>query len=317
MPAIAVGHHLEDDRAFTAPGVTDRAQACAPHLLHIHAVHVLAGNSEREPALREIGCRRGTLYRGAHRVLVVLDDEDDRQLPKLRHVERLVDLALVRGTVAEIRETDPAVVPILVCEGKPCAERHRCADNAVAAVEAFVGRKHVHGTALAFGAAVAAPRQLRHDGFRFHTARQRVAVVAVCGDDLIARLERHLHADNNGFLSDVEVAEAADVTHAVELAGLFLEAADQQHLTICIEALLAGERRNRGRLLRTGCTALGARCTASGFVRSHPEVPTVASSCRWSRTLQEAMVDGQKTRLRRHEPMRAAQGSRAQGRVTT
>ena len=35
------------------------------------------------------------LHRRAHAVLVVLTDEDARQLPKGRHVERLKDLALI------------------------------------------------------------------------------------------------------------------------------------------------------------------------------------------------------------------------------
>ena len=42
-------------------------------------------------------------------------------------------------------------------------------------------------------------------------------------------LDRHLHADDDGFLADIQVAEAADQAHAVELAGLFLEPPDQQH----------------------------------------------------------------------------------------
>jgi hypothetical protein len=57
-----------------------------------------------------------------------------------------------------------------------------------------------------------------------------VAVVAVGGDHLVALLERHLHADDDGFLPDIEVAEPADEAHAVKLAGLLLEAADQQHV---------------------------------------------------------------------------------------
>ena len=42
-------------------------------------------------------------------------------------------------------------------------------------------------------------------------------------------LERHLHADDDRFLADIQMTEAADQTHAVKLSGLFLEAADQQH----------------------------------------------------------------------------------------
>ncbi len=54
-------------------------------------------------------------------------------------------------------------------------------------------------------------------------------------------LDRHLHADDDGFLADIEVAEAADQPHAVKLAGLLLEAADQQHLAIGVQLLLGRE----------------------------------------------------------------------------
>ncbi len=51
-----------------------------------------------------------------------------------------------------------------------------------------------------------------------------MAVIAIAGDDLVALFERHLHPDDHRLLSYVEMAESADETHAVELAGLFLEA---------------------------------------------------------------------------------------------
>ena len=72
---------------------------------------------------------------GAHGVVVVLDHEDDRQLPERRHVEGLVDLALVGGAVAEIGERNIVVAAVLVGEGEAGAERHLGADDAVAAVE--------------------------------------------------------------------------------------------------------------------------------------------------------------------------------------
>ena len=72
--------------------------------------------------------------------------------------------------------------------------------------------------------------QFGHHALGFHAAGQHVPVVAVAGYDLIALLQGHLHADDDGFLADVEMAEAADRAHAVELAGLLLEAADQQHV---------------------------------------------------------------------------------------
>ena len=67
-----------------------------------------------------------------------------------------------------------------------------------------------------------------------------MAVVAVAGDDAVAGLQRVLDADGHRLLADVEVAEAADQAHAVELAGLLLEAADQQHLAVVAEQILGG-----------------------------------------------------------------------------
>ncbi len=189
----------------------------------------------------EVGLRRGARHRRAHGVAVVLDDVDDRQLPQLGHVEALVDLALIGGAVAEIGQADVAVVAILVGEGDAGAERHRGADDAVAAVELLVAAEHVHGAALAVRIAVAASGQLRHDAARIHAAGQHVAVVAIAGDHLVAVPDGHLHADDHGLLADVEVAEAADEAHAVHLAGTLLETADGQHLREGVEFLLVAE----------------------------------------------------------------------------
>ena len=55
----------------------------------------------------------------------------------------------------------------------------------------------------------------------------------------------HLHADDDGFLSDIEVAETADQAHAIHLAGLFLETPDQKHLPQRLEFLFLVEFRTR------------------------------------------------------------------------
>ncbi len=57
---------------------------------------------EADAALLELDLGRGALDRGAHGVLVVLDDVDHRQLPQRGHVEAFIDLALVGRPVAEI-----------------------------------------------------------------------------------------------------------------------------------------------------------------------------------------------------------------------
>ncbi|MNZ99748.1 hypothetical protein D3C78_1190870 [compost metagenome] len=134
--------------------------------------------------------------------------------------------------------------------------------------------EHVHGAALAFRQAAPAAGQLGHDATRAHAQSEHVAVVTVSGDDLIAFLLRHLHANNNGFLTDVEVTETADEAHTIKLAGLFFETADKKHFTIGVKlfflrevrAVLAG---------KFGCSL--CRCLAAGygrwFSRRHSSLP--------------------------------------------
>src|SRR5207302_4048230 len=112
-------------------------------------------------------------------------------------------------------------------EGKPGAERDLRADDAMAAEEPLLGREHMHRAALALGIAVLATGEFRHHPFRVHAAGQHVAVIAVAGDDGVTGLERRLHADDDRLLADIKVTEAADQPHAVELAGLLLETADE------------------------------------------------------------------------------------------
>jgi hypothetical protein len=85
---------------------------------------------------------------------------------------------------------------------------------------------------LPFDEAAGPAGQLGHDLAGIHAGGQHVAVVTVAGDDLVAPLRDRLHADRDGFLTDVQVAEAADQAHAVKLARALLEAADQQHVLI-------------------------------------------------------------------------------------
>jgi hypothetical protein len=127
----------------------------------------------------------------------------------------------------------------------------------MAAVKVLLAAEHVHGAALAFGVAAGAARQLGHDALGIHAGREHVAVVAVRRDDGVAQLDRGLHADDDRFLADIEVTEAADQAHAVELARALLEAADQKHVVIEGFELVGGDAvvtraRGLGRCRRLG-----------------------------------------------------------------
>jgi hypothetical protein len=149
----------------------------------------------------------------------------------------------------------------------------------VAAVEILLLGEHVHRAALALGKAAAASGQLRHHAARAHAASQHVAVVAITGDDLVTLLQRHLHADNDSFLADIKVTEAADEAHAVKLAGLLLETPDLQHFAIGLQVVFLGEFGD-GAAVEVFFNRLSRRLAAGrgrGFTRSHAFLPMFAS----------------------------------------
>ena len=251
MAAVAVGLHLQDVRALAGAAMGHRLGARRQHLEDVHAVDLAAGDVVGLAALVEIGAGRGARDRGAHAVLVVLDDEHDRQLPQRRHVEGLHHLALVGGAVTVIGQRYRIVTAVVVGKAEAGADRHAGADDAVAAVEVLRAREHVHRAALALGVAALAPGELGHHPLGVHAAGQHVAVVAVGGHHRVDLFEVGLHAHHHGLLADVEVAEAGDLALAVELARLLLETADQQHVAVELEQLrlaLLGPGRGRFRL---------------------------------------------------------------------
>ena len=147
--------------------------------------------------------------------MVVLDDENHRQFPQGGHVERLVDLTLVRGTIAEIGKGNVVVALILVRKGDARAKGHVRAHDTVAAIEFLFLREHMHGPALAAGIAAFAAGEFGHHPVGVHAAGKHMPVVAVGGDAAVAVLGRGFKPDNHRFLSDIKVTETADHTHAV------------------------------------------------------------------------------------------------------
>ena len=128
----------------------------------------------------------GTLHRGAHGVLIVFDDVDDRQTPELGHVEALVDLPLVGRAIAEVGEADLAVVAVLVGQRKARAQTHLRADDPVPAIKSRLDRKHVHGSTLSTGRAPDPAGEFSHHPSRIPATGQHMAVVTVAGDHLVA-----------------------------------------------------------------------------------------------------------------------------------
>jgi len=143
--------------------------------------------------------------------------------------------------------------------------------------------EHVHRAALATGIAVDAAGQLGHDAACGHAGCQHVTVVAVSGDDLVTFLLRHLHADDDSFLADIKVTETADEAHAVKLARLLFETADEQHFAIGLELFITIEIGHRATIRCLGCRLCACLTAGNGrvFSRSHSTLPMGLSVLGW------------------------------------
>ena len=95
---------------------------------------------------------------------------------------------------------------------------------------------------------VLAAEQLGHDPVGVGAARERVAVRAVGGDQVVLVAHRADGADDRRLLADREVQEAADLRLRVHLARALLEAADEHHR---LEPLARGVARRAARAART------------------------------------------------------------------
>ena len=140
------------------------------------------------------------------------------------------------------------------------------ADNGVPAVHVVFLVEVMHGTAEAAGAAGRFAEKLGHAGISGSSARQRMGMIAISGDQVVVRPRRCDRADHDRFLPDVEMAEAADLLRLILLTGAFLETPDQQHQREHLD-FVALLRRLHGRFTQRE-TKPRRRANVPGCVRS-------------------------------------------------
>ena len=114
--AVVVGHQADCLRLDQRwPGSAPRSRRCVAdgHAdgLRVVAVHGHARHSVGGGAIGEIGQLRGLRDRRHLRPIVVLDDEDDRQLAYSREVQPLVGRSLVHRAVADRDDAHPSWSP--------------------------------------------------------------------------------------------------------------------------------------------------------------------------------------------------------------
>ena len=123
----------------------------------VHAVDRVAGDAISRGLAVDVGLGLGPLQRRAHRVEVVLADEQHRQLPQRGEVHAFVELALGDRAVAEEAGGDRVAALHLVAKRDADRERQPAADDGVAAVEPGRAVEQVHRAAAAAAAAFCLP----------------------------------------------------------------------------------------------------------------------------------------------------------------
>ena len=162
--------------------------------------------------------------------MIILADQNCRQIPKRSNVKRLKQLPLVSSTITIHCKRHILVLRVLLSKSQSTTEGDLSSDDAMTTVKSGLLEVEVHGSALAVGAAGAAAHELGEDLNKGTAAAEVRAVVAVGGDDAVFLCDGGVHADGDGLLAVVEVAEAADELGLVEAVGGDLHAAHDGHV---------------------------------------------------------------------------------------
>ena len=183
--------HPEKDRPLARAEMRDRFLAGVVNRLHV-------GSVDLPPVVRleDVDRERIDLpRRAADAVGVVLDDEEDGQLLLFRETDRLEEIALAGGGIADRRDDEVPFPVELDSPGDAAgrqelrAGRRRHAPDVARGVT--VMRRHLPAVALAFALREIIERQLR----RGDAAAEDERAVAIIAADVIARFD---HQRNRG-----------------------------------------------------------------------------------------------------------------------
>ena len=176
--------------------------------------------------------------------MIVFADVNAGQLPELGHVQRLVKCALIDRGFA--KETKRNLIRTLVfrSERNTGCQWNLPADNAVSAKKVHFLVEHVHRAALALRASAGFAEELGHDRLGSHALGDRMRMLAITGEHVIVLADGRDRANGHGFLTNVEMAEAANLTGAIRFRGFFFEATDQKHLVIDVHQRFAIQSRD-------------------------------------------------------------------------
>lgn len=181
--------------------------------------------------------------------MIVLADQNRRQIPERGDVKRLKQLPLIRRTVTVENKGHGFILGILLSEGNSTSERDLSPDDAMAAEKPGVFLVKVHRTTFSSGATGLAAHELGEHLEEGPAAAEEDAVVAIGGDNGVLLRNRRLHPNGDGLLAVVKVAKPSDQLRLVERVGGDLHPAHGGHVVEEGEELLGSGLDGARRLL--------------------------------------------------------------------
>src|SRR6266540_1576143 len=254
-----VGVAVEEDRPLARTCVLERLLRCLVDRCDVLSVDLDRCHSVCLGALRQVADRRVLRLGRRLRPLVVLEHEDRRDLPELRHVQGFMEGADVRRTVAEERNSDARLTAKLERECRTGDLRQSASDHRIRAHVPALDVVEVHRPAVPVRTAFELPVQLRHQFVRRRPLRERMSVGAVGRGDDVAFLERPTDTHRNRFLADGHMQKPGKLARADAL--LLLTVADDARSDWA--AALLGPA-NPGRLGKKIHFTIGRRGAAVG-----------------------------------------------------
>jgi hypothetical protein len=167
--------------------------------------------------------------RRALRPAVVLEHDQQRQLPERRHVERLVHDPLAQRAVAEEDDAQAVGSPELLGERDAGGRGH---DPALDPVGLEAGCADVLAAADPRAKSRGLPHDLRQETEGVARPREVVPVAAVVGEQVVPLAEVLHQADRVGFLADAGMRRAAQEPRFEQREHRLLEAADEAHAPV-------------------------------------------------------------------------------------
>src|SRR4051812_32448296 len=265
--AVAVHTHrlgLDQRRAAAAAGALCRLGRRLEHGLHVVAVDLQAGEAVARRARHGVD-RELVVVGGRVGELVVLEDEDDRQLRDAGQVHRLMPDAVRGRALAEPGHRHAWLAAHLERSRQAAGDERHVGEHADHAHAAEVLIAEVHVAVAALRDAARAAHHLRQHATGLHAAHEVGAEIAVEDAGAVLRAEGEARAHGYRFLPASVVVAARDLALAVQRERPLLGGPHEEHEAQEARPVVAGQ--GIGRLCRVRLRVDERRGSRGG--RSH------------------------------------------------